>query len=112
MIRKILAIGFSLALISCASRHPLTIAPAPPHAHTVSEWARLNIVDADAAGEIVTAEWVRVYHEMLKAYGDKLPVARRPASPDQGIVAIGTDRFHVDWTVKDRFVVLKSFDTP
>lgn len=101
----------SLLAFGCA-HNPITIYPKPPAATVASYWSHKNIIDADSNGEIVTAEWVRVYQELLKTYADKIPVRNRPANPTQGISDSGNVRFHVDWTVVNRFILLKSFDQP
>jgi hypothetical protein len=104
-------IGIILSLCSCSH---LTIAPPAVQVRQSSSWAQQNIIDADGRGVLVTAEWVRVYRELLKNYGKNLPVSERPASPDDGIkpegLRAGVAVFRVEYPVNDRFADLKYFE--
>lgn len=99
---------FLLLLAFSACSH-LTVTPTPVATHEVSSWAKTNIIDADATGLVVTADFVMVYHELLKNYGKKLPVSSRPHTPDDGVTNAGAN-YHVTYEVQDRFADLKYFE--
>lgn len=98
----------ALCLLSAGCGH-LTIAPKPVATRQVSSWARHNILSANDKGILVTAEFVRVYHALLTAYGDKLSVSSRPSSPTDGITPEGSN-FRISYEVQSRFADLKYFE--
>lgn len=95
----------ALFLTSCS----FTVTPKQVTPHAVSDWAHRNVIEANDHGVLVTAEWIRVYHELLKSYSAKLPVSNRPATPDAGI-APENGNFRVSYEVSDRFADLKYFE--
>jgi hypothetical protein len=95
-----------LATVSCSH---ITVAPKPIETHQISSWAKQNILDADTTGVLVTAEFIRVYHELLSAYSPKLKVSSRPASPNDGIKP-EKGNFRISYVVQSRFAELKDID--
>lgn len=96
----IIAIAATL-LCSC------TIAPKQTLPSRVSPWAQTNILGYDRTGYIVKADWIRAYHGLLKAYGNKLPINEQVPSDDMtGITARGQN-WHVDFITNKRMTDLK-----
>lgn len=100
--------------VGCRSNESvMTVAPAPIKPKVVSDWARRNIVDYDESGVWVTADYVRVYKDLLHDFGTKLAVSSRPESADDGIAPgshNGRALFHITFEVRDRFDDLKYFE--
>lgn len=107
---KLFLIPALVGLFGFCHENPITVAPKPVVARTVSDWAKRNIIDFDDKGVIVTGEYVRVYKGMLGEYGAKLPVSERPDWPDTGIANIGPDRYRITFEVRDRFDDLRFYE--
>lgn len=102
------AVGAFLAILLFGS---CTIAPKVTQPDKPSAWAQENVIGYDATGLIVGADWVRTYHGLLKAYGNKLPINEQvPADDSTGITPKG-DKFHVSWDVNTRFTDLKRLES-
>ncbi len=105
MNRRFFVAIFGLALLTAC-----TIAPKVSEPAKVSPWAQANIIGYDTHGYIVGADWVRVYHALLAAYGSKLPINEQvPADDMTGIQSSGKN-FHVDFATNKRFTDLKFFE--
>lgn len=96
----------AIIVVLCSGCGHMTVAPTTVQPHQISTWAQTNIVAADANGILVTSEFVRVYRNLLKVYGSKLPVSSQPASPDDGIAPEGKN-FRISYVVQSRFAELK-----
>jgi hypothetical protein len=94
-----------LLSISC------TITPKPATAAQASDWAKRNIVSYDSKGVFVREDWVRVYHGLLKAYGNKLPINEQvPGGDDVTGVALRGSLYHIDFVANKRFTDLKRIE--
>lgn len=107
--RTLILAAIATVLLCSSCSWTGTVAPHPVQAAQVSDWAKHNVIDTNAAGVLVTAEWVRVYQAMLKEEGNKLPVSNRPGSPNDGVKPEGSN-FRVTFEVSDRFADLKYFE--
>ena len=90
-----------------------TIAPkGTPPPKTASEWAKTNVLGFDSTGYKVTAEWVRVYHALIKTYGNKLPINEQVGPDDMGgiIPTANINIFHVSFGTNKRFTDLKDLE--
>lgn len=89
-----------------------TIAPKVTEPSKTSPWAQANILGYDSTGIFVGADWPRVYHGLLAAYGSKLPINEQVPSDDMtGIVKIGS-RLHVTFATNKRMTDLYYFQHP
>jgi hypothetical protein len=88
-----------------------TIAPkGVPPPKTASEWAKKNVIGYDSTGIKVTADWVRVYHSMIVAYGKKLPINEQVAADDMNGITPAGNNFHVSFETNKRFTDLKQIE--
>ncbi len=96
-------LGMLVALSSC------TITPKATYAAQPSDWAKANLVGYNSTGLYVGTDWVRAYHELVKTYGDKLPINQRvPLNNWTGITHTKWHNvYHVTFAVNRRFADLE-----
>lgn len=102
------------ALLAILSISNCTIAPKGAQPPKIpSDWAKTNVLGYDSTGYKVTAEWIRVYHAMIKTYGSKLPINEQVTPDDMGgiIPTPSANIYHVSFGTNKRFTDLKEIES-